>query len=175
MTELNSGGDTYRGPNHSAQFLAGMARAAAAVCIVTTEGQAGRAGITVNSMTSVSVEPAALLVSLRRGSAVGRIVEQNGAFCVNVLCASQCNLSDVFSGRLGRDRDRFSCADWTTLETGCPALVGAACIFDCKIAEAHVFSTHLLVIGRVLAVEADPATSTLIYHNRQYHTLAAKV
>jgi flavin reductase len=156
-----------------ATFLAGMRKAASSVCIVTTDGAAGRAGITVNSMTSVSVDRPAVLVCIRKDSRLASAIRENKVFCVNLLQDHHTAVSDVFAGRGLPDTDRFASAEWTTLKTGSPALIGAATSFDCSLAEASCFGTHFLFIGDVVDVNTTPDTSTLVYHDRKYCTLSA--
>jgi len=151
-----------------ADFLAGMSRAASAVCVVTTDGPAGKSGITINSMTSVSAEPPSLLICIRKKSATAAAILQNRSFCVNMLRDDQSHVSDVFSGRLLLGSDRFVCAEWGAGLTGSPTLKGAATVFDCELAEAHCFGTHHLLIGRAVDVKSNSQTTTLIYHDRQY-------
>ncbi len=158
----------------SGEFLAGMRRAAASVCIVTTGNEVERAGITVSSMTSVSTEPPAVLVCVKDGSHAASAISKNGRFCVNLLREDQSSVSDIFAGRGRPGVERFACAEWTTAKTGGPALGGAVTVFDCRLAESHSFGTHLLFIGRVVEVSNnEKATSTLVYHDRAYCRLSA--
>jgi flavin reductase (DIM6/NTAB) family NADH-FMN oxidoreductase RutF len=110
------------------KFLDGMSRAAATVSVVTTDGPAGRAGVTVSAMTSVSADSAApsLLVCVHRLSPAAPAILANGVFCVNVLRDSQAWLSDTFAGRRPTSTgDRFEVGRWTTLSRPGPA-AGAA-------------------------------------------------
>ena len=70
-------------------FLTAMARTAAAVAVVTTDGQAGRFGQTVSAATSVTADPPTLLVCLFRKTSVAEAVQANGCFAVNVLGPAQ--------------------------------------------------------------------------------------
>ena len=72
-------------------FLEGMSRAASAVSVVTTDGPAGRAGVTVSAMTSVSADGEAptMLTCLNATSSVLALVLKNGCFCINLLQSEQ--------------------------------------------------------------------------------------
>ena len=76
-------------------FLDGMSRAAATVSVVATDGPAGRAGVTVSAMASVSAdgESPTLLVCVHHLSPAAATIIGNGAFCVNVLRREQRALS----------------------------------------------------------------------------------
>src|ERR1700677_1056122 len=85
------------------RFLNGMSHAACTVNVVTTDGRAGRHGVTVSAMVSVSAAPPrpTLLVCIHHKSAVADAVLQNGVFCVNVLRDDQSHISENFAGRSG--------------------------------------------------------------------------
>src|SRR5690625_2260583 len=115
-----------------ARFLAGMSRAAQTVNIVTTDGAAGRGGVTVSAMTSVSAdtEKPTLLVCLHRDSSAAPLILANGVFCVNVLRDDQTRISDVFAGRHRRAQaerpdplERFLHAEWVSMPSGAPRIV----------------------------------------------------
>lgn len=153
-------------------FAAGMRKATSSVCVVTTEGPSGRFGVTVSSMTSVSLEPPSILVCVRKDNFVAAAILENRAFCVNMLREDQSYISDMFAGRQKSEIDRFACASWTKLKTNCPALVGAATVFDCALAESHLFGSHLVLIGKVVSVVNSPSSPALVYHDRQYCRVA---
>ena len=77
-------------PDLRARFLAGMSHAAATVNVVTTDGAAGRHGVTVSAMSSVSADTAkpTLLVCVNEASASAAAILENGIFCVNVRALS---------------------------------------------------------------------------------------
>lgn len=153
-------------------FVAAMSRAASSVSIVTTKGGGKQSGVTVSSMTSVSAEPPAILVCIRKASGVAADVLRNKVFCVSMLRDDQSAVADVFAGRGAADIDRFCSGDWEELATGCPALVGAVTAFDCTLADCHAFGSHFLFIGQVVGVRSVDAASTLVYHDRKYCKVA---
>ena len=154
-----------------ADFLEGMSRAAATVNIITTAGPAGRAGLTVSAMTSVSADTPkpTLLICINASSAGGAAIIENGVFAVNVLGEMQAGVSDVFAGRSGEQGDaKFGCASWRAGETGAPMLDGALVTFDCRITAHRQVGTHHVVFGEVEAVRFADAGRPLIYAQRSY-------
>lgn len=163
-------------------FVQGMSRAATTVNIVTTDGPAGRAGVTVSAMSSVSADGEAptLLVCVHHLSPAARIIIANGCFAVSVLRDDQSFISDTFAGRRKpADRpeitaaksatiDKFACCDWVTMDTGAPRVADPLVAFDCRVKSAERFGTHHVFIGEVTET-CLPATGTpLIYANRSY-------
>lgn len=156
-----------------AAFVDAMAGAATAVSIVTTDGRAGRFGITVSAVASVSAEPPLVLACINRRSPAVGAIEGNGRFCINMLNAGQAGLANRFAGRPdeGAPYD-FRRADWLVGTTGAPVLDGAVAAFDCVLESAHDAGTHRIVIGRV-ASAVSSAHPPLAYARRSYQALSA--
>ena len=155
-----------------AAFRDAMSCVAASVHLVTTNGPAGRRGVTVTSVCSVSDDPATLLVCLNEASANNRLFVENGVFAVNVLPLSGEPVARAFAGQGGLTvEERFAAGTFTTLITGAPILAGALASFDCRIIDARVVATHRILIGSVVALEKGPNDRSLLYRDRAYHSL----
>jgi flavin reductase (DIM6/NTAB) family NADH-FMN oxidoreductase RutF len=114
------------------RFLLGMSHAACTVSVVTTDGAAGRHGVTVSAMVSVSADTPqpTLLVCIHHLSPVAGALLANGVFCVNVLREDQWPVSDSFAGRSGaHGAAKFDCARWRTQLTGAPRVIEALVAF----------------------------------------------
>lgn len=154
-----------------ARFLEGMSRVAAAVTVVTTDGDAGRFGVTVSSMTSVSADTAkpSLLISVHHLSPACEAIRSNRRFCANVLSGNQSFVSDLFSGRLKHlNEDRFGAVAWHRGATGAPIIDGSVVSLDCELKTALLWGTHFIFIGEVEQTELSPQRSPLVYANRGY-------
>jgi flavin reductase (DIM6/NTAB) family NADH-FMN oxidoreductase RutF len=157
----------------AAQFRDAMGRTAAGVTVVTTDGAAGRAGLTVSSLCSLSLEPASILFCVHAGSRSLPAFIDNGVFAASILAHDQQQVADSFAGLIPEWRDdRFRAGQWDVLDTGAPLLRGALCRFDCRIAGSHAFGTHRIILGEVLALDAT-AGEPLVYAHRGYRRLAA--
>lgn len=155
------------------RFLDGMSQAACTVSVVTTDGPAGRAGVTVSAMASVSADTPSpsLLVCVHHKSPAAQAILDNGVFCVNVLADSQIAISDTFAGRLKPPGgDKFSCAEWTTQKTGAPRVVDPLVAFDCKLVSGELVGTHHVFMGAVEDIFVGRRGSPLIYASRAYGT-----
>jgi flavin reductase (DIM6/NTAB) family NADH-FMN oxidoreductase RutF len=153
------------------RFLHGMSHAACTVNVVTTDGAAGRHGVTVSAMVSVSADTPqpTLLVCIHHRSAVAAAVLENGVFCVNVLRDDQAHISDNFAGRSGARGDaRFACTEWTTQVTGAPRVVDSLVAFDCRVTASERVGSHFVVFGSVQDIHVAGAGAPLIYANRAY-------
>lgn len=145
------------------------------VTIVSAAHQGTRHGMTVNSFTSLSLEPPLVSISLEKVTRTHEIVRQAGRFGVSILSAAQSELSNRFAGRENEQTDRFEGVDTFALETGSPLLQEAIAYFDCRVAVTHDAGTHTIFISEVLAAGALPDSAErppLVYFNRAYRNLA---
>lgn len=158
-------------PDLRAHFVEGMARAATFVSVVTTDGSAGQAGVTVSSMTSVSADGAgpSLLFCVHHRSQAATTILANRAFCANLLHENQQGLSDLFSGRHKTDPTlRFDQAKWTKGAAGQPVLTGSTASFECELATAVLWETHYIIVGKVTKVHLSDDPAALLYGQRAY-------
>ena len=163
---------TTQGSDLRQRFLDGMSHAACTVSVVTTDGLAGRAGVTVSAMSSVSADssPPTLLVCVHHLSAAAEAILANGVFCVNVLRDDQSFISDSFAGRSKGSGDKFSCTDWTTEVTGAPRVIDPLVAFDCRLMSSQKVGTHYVFIGSVEHAFVAGEGSALVYAKRAYGT-----
>ena len=100
-------------------FRDAMSRLGSAVHVVTSDGVAGRLGLTASAVCSVSDSPATLLMCINRSSQQNEPLKRNGVFCVNSLAGHQRQFSDMFAGFGGIEmHDRFAQGSWRQLLTG---------------------------------------------------------
>jgi flavin reductase (DIM6/NTAB) family NADH-FMN oxidoreductase RutF len=156
------------------RFLAGMGRAACTVNVVTTDGPAGCAGVTVSAMASVSMEGPTLLVCVHHKSPAAAAILENGVFCVNVLRDDQSHIADTFAGRLpASGGDKFSCAEWVGCRTGAPRVADALVAFDCRLFRSDRVGTHEVLFGTVENVHLAGSGAPLVYARRAYGSFHA--
>lgn len=159
---------------NATSFRNAMCRLGAAVNVITTNGEAGRAGFTATAVCSVSDEPPTVLICVNRNSQAGAAIRSNGVVCVNVLRADDNPIADMFSGRAGIwGEERFDCGDWTTLATGAPVLQSALVALDCRVSEIKDVGSHCLCLASVEAIHQGEEGSALMYFQRRYGALLA--
>ncbi|MFT4099299.1 MAG: flavin reductase family protein [Rhodoblastus sp.] len=160
---------TISGPTLVDRFRDAMRRTAAGVAVVTTEGAAGRGGITVSSFCSLSLTPPSVLVCIRRDSTTLKRIQANGVFAANVLAQDQSELAAAFASPATPHERRFALGRWETGPGG-PVVTGAVAHFDCKLAHVHDYGSHTIVIGEVLEAASHDARP-LIYAEQAFHRL----
>jgi flavin reductase (DIM6/NTAB) family NADH-FMN oxidoreductase RutF len=153
------------------QFLDAMGRAATFVSVVTTDGEAGRFGVTVSSMTSVSADGAgpSLLVCIHHLSPAATAVLGNRKFCANLLHEGQQSVSDIFSGRQKMGHaERFGVTEWKPGDSGQPIISGATASFECNLKTSLLWETHFIIVGEVTCVHLNRSPDALLYGQRSY-------
>nr|WP_207621422.1 MULTISPECIES: flavin reductase [Chelativorans] len=149
-----------------------MAHFAGAVHVITTDGPAGRRGVTVIAACSVSDDPPTVLACLNRQNPSNDLFLNNGVFALNTLAAGHEDLANAFSGLTGLSQDeRFALAQWDTLSSGAPTLLGAIAVFDCQLVDAKELATHRVYFGKVTGLRIGANLRPLLYHDRAYHVL----
>ncbi|GGB79736.1 MULTISPECIES: flavin reductase family protein [Henriciella] len=152
-------------------FRAAMAQLGSAVCVIATDGPAGRYGITVSAVTSVSDDPPSLIVCVNRASGANAIIKQNQTLCVNVLSSEQQDISHTFaSGQVPADQ-RFGAGAWTVSALGNPVLKDVAAWFDCRVDRAIEYGTHTVLFCKPAHIAVSETANCLIYHGRAYHRI----
>ena len=148
----------------SGVFRGAMRRLAGGVSVITAGRGKDISGMTVTSVSSLSVDPPALIVSINREASSWPLVKRYGFFGVNILTSDQIDIAERFTGKGGlKGAARFAGADWTTRASGVPLLVGALAAIDCEVEDVVERHSHAIVIGRVLDVAVSARTAALAY------------
>lgn len=169
-----SGGTDFLslGDQDAAAFRGALRHLAGAVSIITGGQGERRSGLTATSVSSLSAEPPAVIVSVNRNASAWPVLTGEGRFSINTLAADQQAVADRFAGRGGlKGAERFAGAEWTQLVTGAPILVGALLSLDCMLEEVVERHSHGILIGRVRAVRTAPEKSALLYWRGDYLSL----
>ncbi|MBI5945652.1 MAG: flavin reductase family protein [Chloroflexi bacterium] len=156
----------------SENLRAAMRSWSAGVTVVTAVHEGIKHGMTVNSFTSISLEPALVTISLQKTSRTHEILGKARAFGLTMLSSEQTKISDIFAGRVPETEDRFAGLQTETLITGAPLITGGLAWLDCRVVETFNAGMNTLFIAEVLTVRSSDDGLPLIYHNRKYWGLS---
>ncbi|MFT6676746.1 MAG: flavin reductase (DIM6/NTAB) family NADH-FMN oxidoreductase RutF [Sulfitobacter sp.] len=118
------------------------------VTVVTVDTPAGPVGMTANSFSSISLEPALVLWSPALRSHRHDAFVSARHFCIHVLAHEQLPMADHFA----RNGDGFDHFDWAPDSHGTPHLAGCLAAFHCQMFAVHPAGDHSLVLGQITAV-----------------------
>ncbi len=147
-------------------FQQAVGRFAAGVTVVTTKSALGLRGITASSFSFVSLDPPLVLVCLLTGSSFVPLVEEAGAFAVNVLPEDDEFLADRFANRAPLVNAAFSGVGYQTATTGAPLLKAAIAWFDCRLHASYPGGDHRIFVGAVCAFGEGEGEPLLYYRSR---------
>ena len=148
-----------------------MGRFPAGVAVVTVDLDGQRAGLTVASLVSLSLDPPLVGVAIRRDAALHELLREAKAFAVSLLAAEQEHIAQHFA------RGVPPIALWEGIETrtsptgGPPQIEGAVGWLGCRTAGEHETGDHTLFVGEVETAEPGPAQSPLVFHGESYLAL----
>ena len=132
--------------------------------VATMDGRRARA-MTVNSFSSVSLEPALVLWSLGRDSARYALFRHAPTFGINVLAFDQVELST----RCARQDDLNGAgAQWIERESGEVFVEGAIARFDCRVTAVHEAGDHEIIVAQVLDFDTPREAPALVFNRSAY-------
>jgi len=153
----------------SRAFRDTIGRFATGVTVVTAAGPDGPAGMTTNAFSSLSLDPALLLVCFDRGSRTLPVVQHTRRFAVNILRAGQEELAMLFASK-ATGHEKLE-AVTHTVDHGVPVLDDALAWFVCDLHEMHEAGDHELAIGAVTAMGAGEAGPPLLFYEGRFPDL----
>jgi len=144
------------------------ARFATGITVVTTlDGSGNPHGMTVNSFSSVSLDPPLVLVSIDlKNAMLGHFISSSW-FAINILAEHQQEISRRFSKGTG---DRFVDVAWHAGDAGTPLLDGVLAHLECSVARTFDVGDHTLLIGEVRRANYTEG-KPLVYFDSAYHRL----
>jgi flavin reductase (DIM6/NTAB) family NADH-FMN oxidoreductase RutF len=154
-------------PVDPAEFRRQIARWVTGVAILTARDGEADVGLTVNSLTSIALDPPLLLVSLSEVADTTPVVGRVGAFAVSVLSVHQRSVSERFA-RTAPAASKFQGVPIHRGVTGAAMIDGALATFECRVDSEHRHADHRLFVGRVIASAVGPEAPPLVFFRSQY-------
>jgi flavin reductase (DIM6/NTAB) family NADH-FMN oxidoreductase RutF len=139
---------------------------ATGVGVVTTmTPSGGPAGMTINSHSSVSLDPPLILWCLRLDAARFSVFAGADHFAINVLAGDQ----EILARRFAAPSPQFARQPWRAGPSGVPLLPGTLGSFVCRRADQAHGGDHIIIIGRLEHYEVTSGQTPLIFFGGRYH------
>lgn len=137
------------------------------VSVVTVDAGGQKAGLTVVSLVSLSLDPPLVGIAVRRHAALHELLREADAFAVSILAAEQEGLAQHFA------RGVPPIALWHGIETregelGAPLLEGALGWIECRLASEHPTGDHTFFVGDVVSAARGPGREALVHLRQEY-------
>ena len=147
-----------------------LGRFATGVAIVTAIDPDGQPiGLTVNSFSAVSLEPALVLWCLDNNSHNLSCFRNATHHAINILSVDQEDLSNRFATW---PVDRFAGLQWQTGAGGAPLFDGCFATFEVANETIHAAGDHTIFVSRVEKFSEIADLAPLLFHAGQYARLA---
>lgn len=160
-------------PLSASEFRHAVGRFATGVTVVGTVDDDVRYGMTVNSFTSVSLDPVLVLFCCERDSSLHGPILRSGTWGVSVLCAEQQDDAAWFAKRGFEGADQFADRETTRgAVTGSPLLSRALAWFECRTWTTYDGGDHTIIVGEVVDLAVGDDERPLLYFRSQYKTAA---
>ena len=143
---------------------------ATGVCVITTAAEAvPKFGMTVNSFSSLSLEPPLVIWSIGKSSECFDDFNKVDSYAINVLSEDQQALSGRYSKR---GEHALVDGDWSEGDTGMPVLNDVLASFECDIVNRVDGGDHVILVGAVKHFNQGHAAKPLLFFSGGYRTLA---
>ncbi len=132
------------------------------VAVVTAVTPSGvPVGMTVNSFSSVSLDPPLVLWNIRVASGLHPIFAEAPGYAINLLSEDQAGIGRLFAGR---SEDRFGQVTMTAGLHGAPLIEGCAASFECEPYQRHRAGDHDIMVGLVRRFASAPAREAALFY-----------
>ncbi len=140
------------------------------IAVMTAAGPDSHIGITVNSFTSVSLNPPLVLWCIHKDSHRYRAFAKAPGFTVSILGSGHKAVSARLAGAGEHSLDGI---ELIPTELGPPALADSLAVFECALESVQEAGDHAILLGRVLRfARHDGAGAPLVYFQGRYGALA---
>lgn len=149
-----------------------MGQFATGVTIVAAASADGLSGLTVNSFSSVSLDPPLVLICVDLKSHTLPFLRASGSFAVNFLTSEQEDLSRCFATASAERFEYFCNAPYRIAATGSPVLDGIMAFIDARVVAEYPGGDHAIFLGQVEAMGTDGEVYYMQAEGKARSTLA---
>ncbi len=144
-----------------------MGHFATGVTVITTKDTTGKPfGLTVNSFTSLSLNPPLVVVCVDKTVDCYSCFNDSKVFAVNVLNEDQEELSRRFATK---GLEKFEGIQWRMGENGLPLLDGVLGAIECKVTQSYEGGDHTIFLGEILSATAKGDRPLLFFKGKYAH------
>lgn len=149
-------------PKLQAQMKQAMGRLGASVTVITSHDGTRKYAMTATAVTSLSMDPPALLVCVNRETGLHHALSGGFNFCVNILFEGQQDISNSCAGQ-ETGENKFNLGNWQEGDDKIPYLENAQASIFCDLDDAHIYGSHSIFIGKVKKIITRDEISPLMF------------
>lgn len=142
------------------------------IAVLTARAADGRLyGVTINSFSSVSLDPPLVLFSLSRGLHTLRALLSAETFAIHFLREDQRHVSTRFATTFANKWDDIRYREGVT---GCPVIEPALAVLECRLYAQYDGGDHVIIVGRIAHIERQSDENPLVFFRGRYHRIGAE-
>ena len=150
------------------QFRQCLSKFTTGVTVITcSDPEGGKYGMTVNSFSSVSLEPPLILWNIAKDSDSLQAFLDAKLFAINILAAGQKQESSYFAKS---ENNIFDGIDHLLSDEGVPLLKDTLACLECCTYQIHESGDHYIVVGEVTAFRSEEV-EPLVFYDGGYESL----
>ena len=148
------------------ELRAAMGKYPTGVTVVTTlKGDGSVGAMTANSVTSISLEPPLVLLSVGHTRNTLAYIRQSGRFAINVLRGDYVHVAEYFATD-EQDRKGEPPVEYSFTGRGMPRVDGCLSFVDCDVVDAHEHGDHTVFVGRVMDTHTGSGSPLVFFEGR---------
>jgi flavin reductase (DIM6/NTAB) family NADH-FMN oxidoreductase RutF len=152
------------------QMKQAMGRLGASVTVVTSCDGNRKYAMTATAVTSLTLDPPALLICVNQGNGLHYALSSGLSFCVNILYANQRDISDRCAEQ-EKGEEKFDLGNWRQGDDKIPYLEDAQASIFCDLDDSHTYGSHSIFIGKVKKIITRDEISPLMFLAGNYFSL----
>lgn len=134
-------------------------------------GEGALYGVTINSFSSVSLDPPLVLFSLSRRLHTLKALLSAETFAIHFLREDQRHVSTRFARARS---DKWDDVGYREGVTGCPVIEPALAVLECRLYAQYDGGDHVIIVGRIAHIERQGDENPLVFFRGRYHTIGAE-
>jgi flavin reductase (DIM6/NTAB) family NADH-FMN oxidoreductase RutF len=154
------------------EFRSIIGHFATGVTVITAAAGDELQGMTANAVASLSLDPLMLLICVDKTTHTHRILDEGGAFTVNILGEHQEEVSRLFARSAPPERGALRGQAFRIGKTGAPVLKDSLAYIECRVTEVHTGGDHTIFLGEVVDAGVVRDVAPLLFFRGQYRALA---
>lgn len=124
-------------------------------------------GMTINSFTSISLNPALISFCIDNKSANLKFFKQNRYFLLNILSQEQQDLASAFA--TPKNSKKWTVEPYIFSKFGNPIFQNSLCFIECQKHKVIKMGDHHIIIGEVIDFARVNDKKPLLYFSGKYH------
>ncbi len=154
------------------EFRSIIGHFATGVSVITAAAGEELQGMTANSVTSLSLDPVMVLICVEKTTHTHRVLEEGGAFTVNILGEHQEDVSRIFARRGEPEIGELRGQPFIIGTTGAPRLEDCLAFLECRIADVLDGGDHSIFLGEVINEGIVNDVQPLLFFRGKYRAFA---